>query len=115
MPAPAFVLLDNVTGTGLGYILGIQGENMAAGAAMKNNFIVPYEIVVTAIGGTATVQLQTGATVGGLATVGGNIVLASGQTWKFVGRTQARLITMNVSAISGATVSGYIRMHANSA
>ena len=114
MPAAAIGLLDGVTTTGTPLPVYINGEAMATGTTKSANLlIIPYEIVITCAGGTATVNVQTGNTVAGLATVGGSLSMTSGQTLKFVGKLQTKYIALNVSAISGATLNAYMRVHAN--
>jgi hypothetical protein len=114
MPAAAIGLLDTVTTTGTPLPVYINGEAMATGTTKSANLlIIPYEIVITCTGGTATVNIQTGNTIGGLATVGGAISLTAGKTWRCVGKLQTKYIALNVSAIAGATLNAYMRVHAN--
>lgn len=111
MPAHAIIMLDGVTGTGAGPALGLQGEAMATGGspAARQYTTVPYEIVATATGGTATVQIQTSPDGSSFTTIG-TLTLASGATLKSVGKLTTRYLRLNVSAISGATVNAYTRV-----
>ncbi len=117
MALRGLILLDGVTGTGLGQTAGIGFESMAIGAlnAGGNGFggsaqyyPVPYELFIVCLGGTATVQLQDGDTIAGLATKA-TIVLALNQAVNRVGRCKHRYLALNVSAISGATLNAYLR------
>lgn len=117
MSLRGLILLDGVTGTGLGQTAGIGFESMAIGAInLSSNgfggssqlYPKPYELFINCAGGTATVLLQDGDTIAGLATKN-TIVLALNQQVKFVGRCKHRYLALYVSVISGATLNAYLR------
>ena len=103
------ILLDGITGTGLGVTFSPRWERLALAAALKQIQPWAYELYLACTGGTATVQYQEGNTVGTLATVN-TFTLANPQVVKFVGRNQKNYSALNVSAISGATLNAWILM-----
>lgn len=115
MALRGLILLDGVTGTGLGQTAGIMFESMATGAINTSNpggstqyYPFPYELFIVSLGGTATVQIKTGNTIAGL-TVENTLTMALNQSINRVGRLKYRYLALNVSAISGATLNAYLR------
>jgi|GEM_PF-6673529 hypothetical protein len=115
MALRGLILLDGVTGTGLGQTAGIMFESMAIGAlgasapgGSNQYYPFPYELFIACLGGTATVQIKTGNTIAGL-TVENTLTMALNQSINRVGRLKYRYLALNVSVISGATLNAYLR------
>lgn len=110
MPAKPLTSNYNQTVTGAGFVLGVNsGKRQENGAAPRQEYPEPYEFVATAVGGTATVAIQTSPDNVTWTTVGGAVSLTSGQTMKSVGRLTTQFLRANVTAIAGATVNSYFK------
>ena len=109
MASKSFALFLNQSATGLSQAIG-QGSFIEVGGAMKSLHFQPYELFIVQTGGTsATVQVQTGATIGGLATVS-TVNLLPGVAWKSVGKFNTVWLALNCSAITGGTINAYVKL-----
>lgn len=113
------ILADGITTVTTGPSVGIRGERIAIGNAKnKQRYDLPVEVTVNASGAaasTATVQPQVSADGTTWVSWGSAltfVIPANGQGYsKFpIGRLSSAhdYIRLNVTAISGATINGYV-------
>jgi hypothetical protein len=103
------ILLDGVTTNGLSPTPWAPfWEALALGAATKQYYPKPYELYIFCTGGTATVALQYGNTLGGLVTQISYNLTAGKAINAAVGRLQNRYLGLLVSGIAGATLNAYV-------